>query len=239
MRKSEVLAAVIVLSLVGLSSGIFCQESEKEDSQACVPENKWGLQFSISKNFQLSNFQGTTLSLIRKLNEKRSLRAGISISGQSGENRSTITSLPQDSLMSKNKADNQNYNLDLSFDYLFTSELNDKISFYFGAGPILGLMNYDTKQYADSLKQINSTMIVTKTFLQSNKQTGWSIGLSGIAGIAWQVHKKILIHAEYKSTLYYQRNEMVSKNSSSKFKNVVESVTLRSNPVSFGVTVFI
>ncbi len=226
MRKSVVLAAVIVLFLVWPSSGVFCQKTENEDNQISVPENKWGLQFSIADNFQLSNFQGSTLSVIRKINEKHAWRAGISVSGQSGENRSTITSLPQDSLMSKNKTDNQNYNLDLSFDYLFTSELNDKISFYFGAGPKFGVMNYNSKQYADSL-------------LQSNKQTGWSIGLSGIAGIAWQVHKKILIHAEYKSTLYYQRNEMVSKISPSKVKNVVESVTLRSNPVSFGVTVFI
>lgn len=226
MKKSVVLAVAAVLSMVLPLSGILGQESENEDNQTSVPQNKWGLQFLIAENFQLSNFQGSTLSVIRKINEKHAWRAGISVSGQSGENRSINTSLPQDSLMSKNKADNQNYNLDLSLDYLFTSELNDKISFYFGAGPKFGVMNYNSKQYADSL-------------LQSNKQTGWSIGLSGIAGIAWQVHKKIMIHAEYKSTLYYQRNEMESKNSSSKFKNVVESVTLRSNPVSFGVTVFI
>ncbi len=226
MIKSVVLAVAVVLSMVLPLSGIVGQETENEDNQTPVPENKWGLQFSIADNFQLSNFQGSTLSVIRKISEKHAWRAGISVSGQSGENRSTITSLPQDSLMSKNKADNQNYNLDLSFDYLFTSELNDKISFYFGAGPKFGVMNYNSKQYADSL-------------LSSTSENSWSVGLSGIAGIAWQVQKKILIHAEYKSTLYYQRNEMVSKISSNKFKNVVESVTLRSNPVSFGVTVFI
>lgn len=228
MKKSVVLAVAVVWSMLLPLSGIFCQESENEDNQTSVPENKWGLQFMIAKNFQLSSFQGTTLSVMRKLNEKKAMRAGISISGGSGENTFKNSSLNQDSLIIKNKVENQNFNLNLSFDYLFTNKLNDKISFYFGTGPNFGLMKYNAKQYADSL-------------LTSTRENGWSIGLSGIAGIAWQVHKKIMIHAEYKSILTYRKNEGVQKSLYSKLKSESksESVSFNSNPVLFGVTVYL
>ena len=228
MKKSVVLAVALVWSMVLPLSGILGQESGNEDNQTSVPENKWGLQFMIAKNFQLSSFQGTTLSVMRKINVKNAMRAGINISGGSGEITFKNSSLIQDSLMNKNKTENVNFNLNFSFDYLFMNELNDKISFYFGTGPNFGLMKYNAKQYTDSL-------------LTSTRENGWNIGLSGIAGIAWQVHKKIMIHAEYKSTLDYQTNEGTQKNLYSKLKSETKSESFHfvSSPVLFGVTVYL
>ncbi len=228
MKNSVVLAVAVLVSMVLPITGILGQESGNEGvDKTSDSGKKWALQFQIDKSTFLTAFNGSTISVMKKIDDSRSWRVGISLNGSMSDNKEKQY-LKSDSLVSSMNTNLNTINLQLSFQYLLKKRIHKNVNCYYGLGPtflfdgnIFKIKDYPEYNYPD----------------YKNTNSSYGAGLSGVIGAEWWFHEFICFTAEYNSAFIYKKAVSIQENLSNRSKLTRNQISLISSPVRFGVTV--
>ena len=76
-----VVAMMLLVTLSFFNAPAFAADNTDSEKQNSLVAGSWSLQFRITDNFQLSSFQGATISAKRHFSEGRAIRFGMSLNG--------------------------------------------------------------------------------------------------------------------------------------------------------------
>lgn len=221
------LKSLLIISLLTLfSTQVFSQDSTYLDKL----NGKYALQFQISSNFTLSQFQGGTFSGKYHFGNRSAIRVGVSTQINNREDEITASEIDTFFVHPSytNSFDYQAYSVNLQYlNYLTSME---SVGFFIGAGPYIS--------YAFS-KQVIDTADVFD-YSSSNTSTLWNLGIELLAGVEWMFNDKMTISAEYGLRAYYLISETaqdvtyLSQNISSKRKGF----NLMYSSIKFGLSIY-
>jgi hypothetical protein len=203
----------LFILLISLSI-VFCAHAQDSVSeQNSLRAGAWALQFSISSNFRLTSFQGSTFSFKYQLSEKHALRAGITINGNTNTGSSSTTSSIADSITNLNPTDNSSDAANVSFvvQYLWYKNPSGPVHVYFGLGPLISYAsshnsssssNLRTDAYYDTVSVYHYFQYWQQAANKSNSKQ-WGIGLTAAVGVEWFACHWLSIRAEYSEGVQY------------------------------------
>lgn len=183
MRRMLCSACACVLLAVGPAMG---QEDARPNSLAA---GSWALMFSVTDNFTIAPFQGGGISLKRQFSERSAVRAGIDValdSQESNRDLSVTQTLTSD-----------NYGFELEGLYQRYTSPGKTINFYWGAGAYGGYSDGSREARADST-------------LNRDDTSSYNLGAVGALGVEFFAARSISLLAEYRGTVGYHWNEVVS-----------------------------
>jgi hypothetical protein len=143
------------------------------------PAHPWALEFGVSTNLALKEFQGTAISLSRYISKNEKIRLGISPNFYS--QHLTSDYYRGDTLLNAYSSTYKSGSINASLQYLRYEEPTEDFSLFFAAGPITNIL----WQNPTSDPPVNI----------------YSIGLLGSCGFEWFFAKRISIHSEYGLTV--------------------------------------
>ena len=191
-------------------------------------DGKFALQFQISENFTLTNFQGATLSGKYHLGKRSAIRLGLSLNFDDSDSDREITL--SDTLNYHENAETNSVGFTISSQYLNYLVRTDDIGFYLGAGPTIGFGNSESEFKSVSFDSTINTGSGSADF--------FTIGLDAILGVEWSFHKDMTLSAEYGMKFYYtHRNEKLDSTETN-YERTIDSYRLTQNYVNFGISVY-
>jgi hypothetical protein len=199
-------------------------------------DGKYALQFQISENFTLSNFQGAILSGKYQLGKRSAVRLGISLHFDDSNFNEQVTYI--DTLNanndSKGNSEGNGVGFTVNSQYIAYLVSTNDVGFYFGSGPTFSFRNSD----AESEMYRNSSGKYTTSY----SEDFFSIGLDAIAGVEWSFYKNMSLSAEYGIKFYYY-HETDNYTTSYEFEtrteeSTAEGIQLTANYVNFGISVY-
>ncbi len=228
MQKLKFL--ILISALVFLSTlNLFAQT----DSSGIDLKGKWALQFQISQNFTLSDFQGATFSGKYHFDNKSALRLGLTFRYNINE-RILSDNLPSPDTTTVKMEDRLTEDetfVELSIQYLQYSKIINSISMFYGCGI----------DYSTSLRNSKNYLEDKRTYYDYSY---YGIGMSLHIGVEWFVNSNIGILAEYGTGLLYSSREVnykqfyettndldIKKESSTKFSFSPQNI-------KFGISVY-
>lgn len=99
-------------------------------------DGKFALQFQITENFSLSNFQGTVFSGKYNFSNRDAIRLGVSVE-YTDLNSDGTRSRPDTNLVDTNSRTTNRFNIVINAQYLYTLTVLNDIGFFMGVGPFL------------------------------------------------------------------------------------------------------
>jgi hypothetical protein len=224
---------VVVMSCMAFSN-VFAQTeaSPQMETKNSLFKGSWSVQFRITNDFVLSDFQGGTLSAKRHFSDKKAVRFGLSLSGNTGdsEERSVLGPMIDGT--------GNGLSVGLSLQYLVYPSPQKSVMAFFGAGPYFNF----SRSNQTSTKQ---TVPSSRTKWENSV---WSAGISGLLGVEWFVSRSLSFIAEYASSLGYNSASVEEMNEvqapSGDFARANESrrdasvFRLGSESVKFGLSVY-
>ncbi|MGH1365750.1 MAG: hypothetical protein ACRBF0_19470 [Calditrichia bacterium] len=198
---SKLAVSIFYLSIV-LSSALIAQSDSTKVAKNSLEKGARSLQFRVTENFTLSSFDGSDISYKRHTSAKTAQRLGVSIlidldSDNGSSNSSNVSGGRQDNEVSENQ-----YGLTLNALWMKYLTPENRMSFYWGIGPIGGVTFWDRNSKA--------TTIFSDTTMRTSEseQDQLSLQLGGILvfGTEFFVHKQISLTAEYRSTSAFYRS---------------------------------
>jgi hypothetical protein len=199
-------------------------------------DGKYALQFQISENFTLSNFQGAILSGKYQLGKRSAVRLGISLffDDSSLDEQETYIDTLNTNNDSKGNSDRNGVGFTINSQYIVYLVSTDDVGFYLGSGPTFSFSNYNTET-----KQSGSGSAEYST---SNSEDYFSIGLDAIAGVEWSFYKNMSLSAEYGIKFYYY-HDTINETTNYEFatrteERTGEGIKLMANYVNFGISVY-
>jgi len=188
--------------------------------QTAQHEGKYALQFQIGQNFNLTSFQGATISGKYNFSEQDAVRLGVTINTNSQDNNYLYNNSTWNQTASNSSSTTDN-NYMLSAQYLRNNYYDGSIVFYYGGGPNIS--------YAFNL---NTTFAYGSGTRSAD--TKWIYGLTGLAGVEWYFIKNMSLSAEYGITFNYY-DEVISGGGQ---ENRIKGTQYVPNSVKFGLSVY-
>jgi len=191
-------------------------------------DGKYALQFQISENFTLTNFQGAMLSGKYQLGKRSALRLGISLSFDDASwDRESILS---DTMNYFETNKSTSIGITISSQYLSYLIAREDVGFYLGTGPTFG---FGVSNSEGEYKVADSTV-------EKGSGSGdfYTIGLDLIAGVEWSFHKDMTLSAEYGIKFYYNHQTSKSESFRRKEERTNELFGLTYNYINFGISVY-
>jgi opacity protein-like surface antigen len=191
-------------------------------------DGKFALQFRITDNFCLSNFQGTILSGKYHISSRDAIRLGISLSFGSSDSETEINRLDTVKV-DKSKDDLNRFDLTINTQYIRYLSVTDNVSFFGGLGPFINLFD----------RTLERSISENGSVVKSRSQTdGFRTGLDLLVGVEWWFNKFMSLSAEYRLQFSYRslENKLVDDT----IEGVAESssFSISGNQVNFGITVY-
>jgi len=170
--------------------------NEKDDFN--IKDDSKCLQFQIDSDFQLSSFQGSTISFKKHISNNRAYRLGFTVSGDI-QDINYFRNNDNDTLDYKSTEDNDNFVINITGQYLKYTPYKHSY-FYYGLGPHFVF----SKQYEEANSKHYYTgewelLATSKTYSNNFK-----FGLLFVAGIEIFISKSISIHSEYTQEISYR-----------------------------------
>jgi len=221
---SEYLLLLLLISFLFIGSG-FSQNASYIDSL----DGKFALQFQISDNFQLSNFQGTTFSGKYHFGKMDAIRAGLSIDfGRSDGNAETNQF---DSInVAEVSYNSNNFSMTLKTQYIRYFVETDDIAFYGGIGPFV--------TYSTSRNESETTGTPNDKHYKDTIDN-FILGVDFIAGVEWFFIKNMSLSAEYGFNFNYKSRMVEREIDNSIYSDSNEKVyRFSGNDINFGITVY-
>lgn len=206
------------------TSNVFSQSPSYLDSL----DGKFALQFQINDNFNLSSFQGTTLSGKYHFSCRDAVRLGLSIEldesdGETSSNRlDTVT-------VDTYKMDRNNFGITINTQYIRYFRGTENISFYGGAGPFV---NYNTSTSTGEVKLGENIDKYEST------SDSYTIGLDLLFGVEWWFHKYMSLSAEYGLKFMYRSSEGTNEIGIVKREITNNNFRITANSINFGLSVY-
>ena len=178
-------ALVIALLLLGVADAP-AQEMERPHS---LDADAWALQFGVGENFTLQSLLGSTVSLKKHMSPARAWQVGVTVNAhvsfaESGRSSSSSTLDREE--------------LDITAHYLSYPLLDrdprEALQLYLGVGPRLQFTRHAQRQEPSNGPAYTDTSV------------NWSLGVSGLVGAEWFVHRRISVSGAYRAALSYMRS---------------------------------
>lgn len=190
-------------------------------------DGKFALQFQITSNFSLTNFQGTIFSGKYHFSNRDAIRLGISL--DFGDSNYETDSNYDTLYSSHSKRDVDRFGFSVYAQYIRYLQVTGDIAFFGGAGPFFHYSkdNETRNEYLDTLN--------TK---RESKRNLYSGGLDLLLGVEWWFHEYMSLSAEYGLSAYYisTKDNTTQYNADSSTKS--HSFTISGSNVKFGITVY-
>ena len=192
-------------------------------------KGKYALQFQISDNFNLTNFQGTTFSGKYHLSSKSAVRLGLSL--DFGDTEQDATTNQYDTVnVATNNLDQNSFGITVNTQYIQYIIETNEIAFYCGGGPFI---NYNTLS-----RETKLTGTSNDRYYKENSDN-FSIGLDLIFGVEWFFNKQMSLSAEYGLNFSYRTRSQENKpNDLVSLKTDETSYQISGNNINFGISVY-
>ena len=211
-RRRLVLLSTVSLPVCGTGSSVAQENGPRGGT--------WALEFGISSNFTLANFDQTGVALRRQFESGLGLRAGLRLTS-SGSN---ITLAP-DTLGTRREADA--HDVQFGIDCLWYPRPKADVGLFMGAGPLFRLGSADAYVTQDT------------GFASANESSTWSAGGNAFVGVEWVVHPNLGIHAEYGVTgIYTSRETTITSASGTGYSEERDDWNINFDSVLFGLSVY-
>jgi hypothetical protein len=174
MRTLWILLFVILLPV----------SAHTEEDSALQP-GAWALQFQITEDFTLDDFQGSIVSVKVHSSATSAWRAGLELDFSSAETsrEGTESGVPRPGSTSEFSTSSAT----LGLQYVRYANPGAQVVFLFGGGPFFGFDNRSVAYTSEDPIPRDG----------EDSLDGWSVGISGLVGVEWLVTSRIGIHAEY------------------------------------------
>lgn len=185
---------LLMASALLLSSAALAQESPDFGPEG----GDWALQFQITEDFTLSDFQGSIVSVKYHSSDRSAWRAGLGLEFDSNTDERERTTGGVPGALLSSEFSRQTVRLDLQ--YLRYANPVAKIQFLFGGGPFGAFDHRATESFVDGMSQ------------GRQESDRWEAGLSGLLGVEWFVASRLSLHAEYGLEFVYAQTTASADN---------------------------
>ena len=192
-------AFLLTLACVIATPAIAQQDKEKARDNSLY-DGAWALQFQISSNFRLYDFQGMAFSGKYHLSDKKAIRLGLEFDASisSGTDEQYHVS-PYDTMSTITDIDSNTQSIELIAQYLVYPSPEAEVNFYFGAGPLVEFFRIDAK--SEQISEYADTAYMSRPI---NYNKTWAAGINGVIGVEWFAAKNISLLGEYGVALKYR-----------------------------------
>lgn len=218
----RILLSILFLILISISS-TYSQSSSDLDSL----EGKFALQFQISEDFTLTNFQGTTFSGKYHFSSRDAVRVGLSVYLNNSDAETNQTFL--DTTLTVSSDANQNiFGMTVRTQYIHYIPGMYDIMFFFGGGSFVGFNNGTNEvNYAN----------YDPTY---RKQTidDFFAGMDLLVGVEWMFTKNMSLSAEYGIRFSYNSETRKLEDDYSIIESTIKRYNIDNGDVNFGISVY-
>ena len=191
-------------------------------------DGKFALQFQINRDFQLSDFQGSTLSGKYHFSTRDAVRLGITLELSDAE-LEISSNLIDTTNVSTSNIDNSSFGITINTQYIRYIKGTDDIAFFIGGGPFI---TYST---TTSNGEIREEDPVEK---YKRSDDFYSLGVDLLLGIEWWFHKYISLSAEYGMKFMYRSRESMVEQGVLRLETTDNYFRITANSINFGITVY-
>lgn len=225
-RTSQSLIATgLSLMMLMMTGGSSAQDSPAVNSLA---DGKTAMLFEVNGDFDLSSFEGTTLSIKRHYTNNRAYRIGLSVRAGSQSDQSEINGLTQTSY------DEDNAGITVGLTKLYHHSVARPVTLFYGVGPRLS--------YDRSRGEAHQYVISQRSEIARDE---WGAGIGVLLGVEWFVRPSISLMAEYGSQFGYHTTESTTHSGADSLRvlQVTQSSEadrweLKPDPVRFGISLY-
>ena len=210
-------------SLIFVSTG-FSQSTSYLDSL----DGKFALQFQITNNFSLSDFQGSVLSGKYHFSTRDAIRLGLEIILGDSESETVVNHLDTNTV-EQSVEDINSFGFTINSQYIHYIRGVDDISLFGGIGPYY--------RYYKSTRNRELVVDEIKKLTQSEIKN-YSVGLDLIVGVEWWFHKYMSLSAEYGLKFSYLSYKNSFEDDSIKGESERKAYDITGNHINFGITVY-
>jgi opacity protein-like surface antigen len=220
MRSIRMLVGAI--ALFGLTISATAVATDSEASKEALKKGSWSLQFGVSQNFTLKEFQGATISVKRHYSPNSALRAGVT---------TNLSHNVEKNLRNASEFDVNESEVNVSLEYLHYFTPGRRVTAFAGSGPSFGF----SRQTQEALQRS------VPTSSNRNESTQWSLGANLLFGAEWFVTHGIALFAEYDMSFGYTSKVNKASNTIYGLTGQTEShnYSLTSRGVRMGLSVYL
>lgn len=234
------LAFLILFFLLLSSSSLFSQSDSINEKvikdtgrENSLESGKWALQFTIDRDFTLSNFEGSIVSVKKQFSSTRALRLGLSVDFSQSNNETNRLTKIDTAKPSYSKG--FGYTVFVYPTYLFYMNPKDAFNLYLGTGITAG----GSYHWSESRQDDNEA---PSYYYQYQQDYSYGGGLTGTIGVEFFPIKNLSIIAEYFASFQYSHNVSTSihdyPGDYSKLQSHGDEFRFFGKKVNFGLSVY-
>jgi len=192
-------------------------------------DGKFALQFQISDNFNLTNFQGTTFSGKYHFGKMDAIRAGLSIDFGNSDADAETNQFDSVNVAEANSSSNY-FSITLKTQYIRYFVETDNIAFYGGTGPFV--------TYSTSSNESTTTGTPSDKHLKDTSNN-FVLGVDFIAGVEWFFTKNMSLSAEYGFNFSYRSRTSEREIDNGLYSDSNQKLySFSGNDINFGISVY-
>jgi hypothetical protein len=190
-------------------------------------DGKFALQFQVSDNFNLTNFQGTTFSGKYHLSPRSAIRLGFSVNMVNSDMENNQTILDTSLVVSANA--NQNvFGMTIRAQYIYYFPATNEIAFFAGGGPFIRF-NTGTNEVNYS----NNDPTYRKETLDD-----FYAGVDFLIGVEWMFTNSMSLSAEYGLMFFYEKYTRKVEDNHIVNETTAKRYNIENDSVNFGISVY-
>ncbi len=190
-------------------------------------EGKYALQFQISDNFNLTNFQGTTFSGKYNFECRSAVRVGLTVNYNNADANSSETLLDTN-IVNTTDANQNVFGLTIRTQYIHYVPTMYDILFFFGGGPFVGFNSGTNESNANYLDPMHRKETLDDFFA----------GLDAIVGVEWFFTKNMSLSAEYGLRFTYNSSTRKFEDEHSIRESTMKRYIIGGGDINFGISVY-
>ncbi|UCE66034.1 MAG: hypothetical protein JSU85_14465 [Candidatus Zixiibacteriota bacterium] len=198
IRKS-ILAALAAIFVFVASSQSLAQEGKTHDGKPShsLYKGAKALQFRITNNFVLTDFQGVALSGKKHISKNSAIRLGANLYTEFSTEDEDRRIFSSDTTIASSDAENSAQMLILEMQYIRYASIERRIKLFWGAGPSLRFNREIIEtDYYDGFNNISRRL--------RDENKSWGTGATGVIGVEWFATSDISFHTEYILSIMYE-----------------------------------
>jgi hypothetical protein len=188
---------------MGLSQTLLTQETDKPPKKDPFQFEKYSLQFMITSNFNLLQFQGSLISFKYHVNNHHAIRIGMGLGTRGWSSEEMEEFYGTDSSYVFIEGDRSSNDFDLTSQWIYYFKPRKVIKFFFGAGPMF-FYNQDRTE-TRNIDTLYQAQVYIYDYQVDNTRHGF--GISTVYGVEWFFHKQMSLLGEYGFEIYYYENK--------------------------------
>ena len=229
--KFAMVTFAFLAAIIAMPSAVSARENS-------LKKDKWALQFEIDRSFDLSGFQGNTLSIKKHTADNRAYRLGLTFFLDFGD--SETFRILNDTILNPGEREFENSRLSISFQKIYYARTDASINVFYGFGPALSFQHSNTESVSYNRSR-------TQARFSNSTNDSWSAGITGVFGAEWFFAENMSLLGEYNTVANYRQSKRENLTrivegstilNSSFTEDKTDSFRLSSSRVKFGLSVY-